>query len=359
MKTVWEEGGVHKEVTAPASLVVSAFAPVEDARKTLTPQLQAGGEPTKLILIDLGIGKNRLGASALAQVYKQTGNTVPDVDDPGKLKAFFQVIQSLLQSDVLLAYHDRSDGGVLVTLCEMMFASHKGLTVTLDPLVGRDDVQACMEALFNEELGAVVQIRTQDEPKVLSLMREAGLGADVFEVAALNEEDNLVILYRGQEIFKQTRVLLQRIWSETTFHMQKLRDNPDCAQQEFDSILDTEDAGLHAALSFDPDEKPDAPYVNAKTKPRIAILREQGVNGHVEMAAAFDRAGFEAVDVHMSDILNGDHSLKDFKGMAACGGFSYGDVLGAGEGWAKSILFNPRAREEFEAFFARPDSFAL
>ncbi len=358
MKTVWKDGKENKSVTAPLSLIVTAFAPCTDARHTLTPQLAADLDTT-LLLIDLGQGKNRMGGSALAQVYKQVGDVAPDVDDAVLLKAFFELIQSLNAAGTLLSYHDRSDGGAFVALCEMSFASHLGLNIQLDELHGDT-----LRALFNEELGAVVQVRNRDLEHVLQLARDAGLKS-VQKIATLNQTGMIEILRGSEKLYSENAAQLQRVWSETTYQMQKLRDNPDCAQQEFDRLLDVADPGLHVKLTYDPNEIP-AParpeLVEGRavlTRPRIAILREQGVNGQVEMAAAFDRAGFAAVDVHMSDIISGRVKLADFKGVAACGGFSYGDVLGAGEGWAKSILFNPRARDEFEAFFQRNDTFAL
>ncbi|MBI3902980.1 MAG: phosphoribosylformylglycinamidine synthase [Nitrosomonadales bacterium] len=351
MRTAWQEAGESKAVTAPLSLIVSAFAPCTDARKTLTPQLSADLD-TVLLLIDLGAGKNRMGGSALAQVYKQIGSAAPDVDNARKLKAFFTLIQRFNADGKLLAYHDRSDGGLLATLCEMAFASHIGLDISLDELRGDD-----LSALFNEELGAVLQVRRSDLADIFVLCEDAGLDA-VHEVATLNTGGTITIRRGGKQLFSENAIALQRIWSATTYQMQKLRDNPACAQQEYDKLLDATDPGLHAKLTYDPDANPVAPAL-LKSRPRMAILREQGVNGQVEMAAAFDRAGFAAVDVHMSDIISGRVQLADFKGVVACGGFSYGDVLGAGEGWAKSILFNPRARDEFQAFFQRSDTFAL
>ncbi|TAN73368.1 MAG: phosphoribosylformylglycinamidine synthase, partial [Gallionella sp.] len=314
------------------------------------PQLAADLDST-LLLIDLGQGKNRMGGSALAQVYKQVGDVAPDVDDALLLKSFFELVQRLNADGALLGYHDRSDGGVFVTLCEMAFASHIGLDIQLDELHGDT-----LRALFNEELGAVVQVRNRDIQLVLQLARDAGLKS-VQKIATLNQTGMIEISRHGEKLFAENGVHLQRIWSETTYQMQKLRDNPVCAQQEFDLLLDAADPGLHVKLTYDPSENISPAIL--RNRPRIAILREQGVNGQVEMAAAFDRAGFAAVDVHMSDIIGGRVSLRDFKGMAACGGFSYGDVLGAGEGWAKSILLNPRARDEFSAFFRRGDTFAL
>ncbi len=354
MKTAWQEEGENKAVTSPLSLIVTAFAPCLDARDTLTPQLVADPDST-LLLIDLGQGKNRMGGSALAQVYKQVGDVAPDVDDAPLLKSFFELVQRLNGEEKLLAYHDRSDGGVFVSLCEMSFASHLGLDIRLDELHGDT-----LRALFNEELGAVIQVRNRDVAHILQLARDVGLKS-VQKIATLNQTGSITISRGGEALFAEQRVQLQRLWSETTYQMQKLRDHPACAQQEYDRILDVADPGLHIHLSYDLNDKNTAisSILNPGVRPKIAILREQGVNGQVEMAAAFDRAGFAAVDVHMSDILAGNISLADFKGVAACGGFSYGDVLGAGEGWAKSILFNPRARDEFEAFFTRQDTFAL
>ncbi|HXU93523.1 MAG TPA: phosphoribosylformylglycinamidine synthase [Gallionella sp.] len=357
MKTTWKEGKKDKAVTAPLSLIVSAFAPCPDARDTLTPQLAADLDTT-LLLIDLGQGKNRMGGSALAQVYKQVGDVAPDVDDAQVLKAFFELVQRLNGEGKLLAYHDRSDGGAFVALCEMAFASHIGLDIQIDGSHGDT-----LRALFNEELGAVVQVRNRDVAHILQLAQESGLKS-VQKIATLNQTGTIEITRGSEKLYSENAAQLQRVWSETTYQMQKLRDNPACAQQEFDRLLDVNDPGLHAKLTYDPNENPSVrpELVEGRavlTRPKIAILREQGVNGQVEMAAAFDRAGFAAVDVHMSDIISGRVKLEDFKGFAACGGFSYGDVLGAGEGWAKSILLNPRARDEFEAFFKRNDTFAL
>ena len=357
MKTSWTEtsalskkNGIKKEVTAPLSLIVTAFAPCMDARHTLTPQLVADLDST-LLLIDLGKGKARMGGSALAQVYKQVGDVSPDVIDAKLLKSYFELVQHLNIGSKLLGYHDRSDGGVFTTLCEMSFASHIGLTINLG-----DSQSDTLRELFNEELGGVIQVRNRDVQYVIDLAHEAGL-KNVEKIATLNQTGNIEIFKQDKKLFAETGVKLQRIWSETSYQMQKLRDNLDCAQQEFDSLLDAADPGLHVKLSYDPSKNTSQSLL--RNHPRIAILREQGVNGQVEMAAAFDRAGFAAVDVHMSDIISGRMKLTDFKGLAACGGFSYGDVLGAGEGWAKSILFNPRARDEFEAFFQRQDTFAL
>jgi len=350
MRTAWQESGRSKEVTAPLSLIVSAFARVEDVRDTVTPELRLDAGDTRLLLIDLGQGRNRLGGSALAQVYGQTGDTAPDIEDPQRLRAFFGAIQSLIAEGQLLAYHDRSDGGLIVTLAEMMFASHVGLHVTID---GLGDPVA---ALFNEELGAVIQVRAGFVPLVLGAFADAGLGDAVHDIGTIARDGFLRIAAAGREVLSASGVDLLRAWSSTSHGIARLRDNPTCADQEFAAVDDAADPGLQAKLTFDPQE---IPAISKQLRPRVAILREQGVNGQIEMAAAFDRAGFEAVDVHMSDIIAGRVSLDGFRGFAACGGFSYGDVLGAGEGWAKSILFNARAREQFEAFFHRSDTFAL
>jgi len=349
MKTAWKEGGESKAVTAPLSLIVSAFAPTPDVRLTLTPQLLDEAD-TAIVLLDLGAGNNRLGGSALAQVYKQVGQVAPDVDDAAVLKAFFNLVQGWNADGKLLAYHDRSDGGMLAALAEMAFAARVGLEVNLDPLAGDD-----LAVLFNEELGALVQVRRADLADLLAAAQAAGIAAH--DVARIDTGGHFVIRRAGHTLYSESRVALRRLWSETTYRMQALRDNPACAKQEFDRILEASDPGLQVRLSYDVNEHI-APAL-LLTRPRMAILREQGVNGHVEMAAAFDRAGFQSVDVHMSDIISGRVKLADFKGVVACGGFSYGDVLGAGEGWAKSILFNPRARAEFQTFFQRSDTFAL
>ncbi|MDD4915518.1 MAG: phosphoribosylformylglycinamidine synthase [Methylococcales bacterium] len=351
MKSVWQDGEAEKTMTAPLSLIITAFAPVADIRKTLTPQLQAAD--SVLLLIDLGLGQNRLGASVLAQVYNQLGDQAPDLDDPALFRAFFNAIQHLNEQGLLLAYHDRSDGGLLATVAEMLFAGRLGVDLNLDGL--GDDPFA---SLFNEELGAVVQVKTADLAAVQVLLEQAGLAACSHVIGRLASGQQLRILHGRRQLYCAGRAELQQIWSQLSYRMQALRDNPDCARQQFERIADDQDPGLSARLGFDPGEDIVAHLLD-KPRPKVAILREQGVNGHVEMAAAFDRAGFAAIDVHMTDIIGGRVSLADFTGLAACGGFSYGDVLGAGGGWAKSILFNPLARAEFQAFFARPDTFAL
>ncbi|MDR7023109.1 phosphoribosylformylglycinamidine synthase [Pseudomonas peli] len=357
MKTQWRDEGTDKSVTSPLSLVVTGFAPVSDIRKTLTPQLRMDKGETDLILIDLGRGQNRMGASILTQVYGKLGTQAPDVDDAEDLKAFFAVIQGLNADGHILSYHDRSDGGLLVTALEMAFAGHCGLNLFLDALA--DNSAELAAVLFNEELGAVIQVHQDATPEVLAQFSAAGLGDCVAVIGQPVNSDDVAISFNGQPVFGGQRRLLQRQWAQTSYQIQRLRDNVQCAEQEFDTILDEENPGLSAKLSFDVNQDISAPYIRKGVRPQIAVLREQGVNGQVEMAAAFDRAGFNAIDVHMSDILSGRVSLDEFKGLVACGGFSYGDVLGAGEGWAKSILFNSRARDGFQAFFERKDSFSL
>lgn len=357
MKTRWQDGDAEKSVTAPMSLIISGFAPVNDIRKTLTPQLRLDKGETDLILIDLGRGKNRMGGSILAQVNGQIGRAAPDVDDAEDLKAFFAVIQGLNADGHLLAYHDRSDGGLMATVAEMAFAGHCGLDLRLDALA--DSREELIAVLFNEELGAVIQVHEGATPEVLAQFSAAGLEDCVAVIGQPVNGADIELSFNGERVFADQRRNLQRIWSETSYRIQRMRDNVDCADQEFDGLLEEDNPGLSVKLSFDVNEDIAAPYIKKGVRPQVAILREQGVNGQVEMAAAFDRAGFAAVDVHMSDILSGRVSLEQFKGLVACGGFSYGDVLGAGEGWAKSILFNARAREGFQAFFERKDSFAL
>lgn len=354
MRTVWQENGEEKAVTAPLSLIISAFARCEDVRKTLTPVLNTSEGPTSLIYVTLGDRQNRLGGSALAQVYRQLGDKPADLDNPVRLKGLFNAVQFLNSHDLLLAYHDISDGGLFVTLCEMAFAGHTGISAVIDQL-GEGD----LPVLFSEEVGAVLQVRAGDEEKVLNILSGHGLASCSFVIGTTNAQDRIIISRDGREIYNEKRSRLRQIWGETTYRMQALRDNPACAREEYeDKGLDGNN-GLFASLTFDVNEDVAAPYILKGAAPRVAILREQGVNSQGEMAAAFNKAGFACIDVHMSDILSGRVSLKDFKGFAACGGFSYGDVLGAGEGWAKSVLFNERARGEFESFFNREDTFAL
>jgi phosphoribosylformylglycinamidine synthase len=352
MSTVWKDAatGVQKRVTAPLSLIISAFAPVTDIRQSLTPQLRTDAGASVLLLIDLGRGKNRLGGSILAQVVNQTGAAPADVDSAQDLKAFWNVIQQLGGEGKILAYHDRSDGGLLATAVEMAFAGHVGVTLELPTAAD------AFAALFAEELGAVVQVREADLEAVWAVLRARGLAAAASRIGELNTDHAFRVMQDGRAVFEEGLAGLRDVWSDVTRRMAARRDNPQCAEQEHALRLDRENPGLSPKLTFDPAA---VPSIGVGTRPRMAILREQGVNGEVEMGAAFDRAGFTAVDVHMTDILSGRVSLRDFRGLVACGGFSYGDVLGAGGGWAKSVLFNARARDEFAAFFAREDAFAL
>jgi phosphoribosylformylglycinamidine synthase len=447
MSTVWQDGGQQKRITAPISLIVSAFAPCADVRLTLTPQLRSGtGVPpvgldntvhgrdaratigdTVLLLIDLGRGKNRLGGSILAQVASQMGEAVPDVDSAADLKNFWNAIQQLGHEQKLLAYHDRSDGGLLAAVVEMAFAGHVGVDVELPtagaetpgsksqissakcqvprttdqgpiaksvssvestvvdsgapssaPSVSSCKIDPVFAALFSEELGAVIQVRTGDLAAVLAVLRAHDLDTCTGRIGALNLEHAIRIRQGGKVLLDENLFALRAIWSDVTRRIALLRDNPACAEQEFRWKLDPADPGITPVITFElttkntqDTKKESSPpaaspfgiwplgFAVSQNRPPVAILREQGVNGEVEMAAAFTRAGFKAVDVHMTDILSGRVALKDFRGLAACGGFSYGDVLGAGEGWAKSILFNDRARAEFADFFGREHTFAL
>ena len=378
MRTTWDDDGLKKAVVSPLSLIVTAFAPTTDARRTLTPQLRTDCGDTDLILFDLGEGNNRLGGSVLANCYGELGDACPDLDVPERLKNFFALIQQFNREGKILAYHDRSDGGLFATLCEMAFAGRTGLDLDVDELRYHrlhDDIMLDVDdapepnepytsrlfgILFNEELGAVLQIKKSDTAALLKAAIQAGVRDEFYVIGQLNRKDRIRVLREGKPVFDEPRVDLLAAWSETSQRMQSLRDNPDCARQEYEGLTDKKDPGLSAQLSFDLNADVAAPFIKSrKSRPKVAILREQGVNGQVEMAAAFHKAGFNSVDVHMSDILAGRVKLKDFKGMAACGGFSYGDVLGAGGGWAASILHNARARDQFEAFFLRDDSFAL
>ncbi|MGH8470941.1 MAG: phosphoribosylformylglycinamidine synthase, partial [Gammaproteobacteria bacterium] len=351
MQTVWQEGGREKSVVAPLSLIVSAFAPVADVRLSLTPQLRTDAGETNLILIDLGRGKNRLGGSCLTQVYNRVGGVPPDLDQPEDLKNFFRCIQLLNEMGLLLAYHDRSDGGLFVTLCEMALAGRAGIATDLSAL-GQDP----LAILFSEELGAVIQVRREDAPGVLTLFRSSGLEGHTHILGHVQPDKRIELTFRNREVYAQDLMPIQALWSECSYQMQALRDHPGCARQEYEGLQDQHDPGLNLALSF---AQPAVPLVSRGAKPKLAVLREQGVNGQVEMAAAFERAGFDCIDVHMSDLIMGRSTLAVFQGLACGGGFSYGDVLGAGGGWAKSILFNARALEEFSRFFLRPDTFTL
>ena len=352
MRTTWHEGEAAKAVTAPLSLIVTAFSPVVDARLTATPQLQPQADAV-LVLLDLGRGANRMGGSALAQACGQLGDTVPDLDNADDLRAFFELVQEFLSQGKLLAYHDRSDGGLLVTLLEMAFAGHCGLQVELDALPGE-----ALDKLFNEEAGAVLQVVNADLELFWERAVELGLSECAHVVGKAVPGDGVQLADGDYVLLQDSRARLQQLWARTSYEIQALRDNPDCAAQEYERHT-ADDPGLSVHLTYDPAEDISAPYIATGVRPSVAILREQGVNGHVEMAAAFHKAGFSPYDVHMSDILSGRVNLQQFKGLVACGGFSYGDVLGAGEGWAKSILFNEAMRARFSAFFQREDTFTL
>jgi phosphoribosylformylglycinamidine synthase len=352
MKTTWRDAGGEHAVLAPISLIVSAFSPVEDARLTLTPELDLS-QPSRLLLIDLGAGKNRLGGSCWAQVHNQSGGVPPDLDDPALLGAFFAGLRALKDQDLLLAYHDRSDGGLLVSVLEMAFAAHCGLRIELESQL--DLIAAC----FCEELGAVLQVPLARRDEALCILRMHGLAHLVRDIGEPVAGSDVLLSAGGSLVYSASRSDLHRRWSEVSYRMQELRDNPECAREEYSRLEDADDPGLHASLSYDPALDVAAPFISSGARPAIGVLREQGVNSQIEMAAVFTRAGFDAYDVHMTDILAGRVRLGRFHGLVACGGFSYGDVLGAGEGWAKSILFNARAREEFAAFFERQGTFTL
>ncbi len=349
MKTTWLDNTKEKTVVSPVSLIVSVFAPVFDARKTLTPCLNRDLKDSGLIYIDLGLGKNRLGASSFNLVFNEVGDIPPKLDNAKTLKAFFHVIQTLKKENMIEAYHDRSDGGLFATLSEMAFAGRCGLNINLTNC--GTDINAI---LFNEELGAVIQVRKEFISAALTKIHK-DLNQHAYLIGSINLNQRIQIHYKNEIVFEDTRSNLQSIWTETSYKMQSMRDNPECAIEEFSQISDDLDPGINPKFNFEIPES----FAIKKTKPKIAILREQGINGHVEMAAAFSSAGFEAHDVHMTDIIEGHKSLADFSALVACGGFSYGDVLGAGEGWAKSILFNSKTRDAFTAFFSRPNTIAL
>jgi phosphoribosylformylglycinamidine synthase len=378
MRTTWNDDGEAKAVVSPVSLIVSAFAPVHDVRKTLTPQLRLDAGETSLILIDLGRGKNRLGASALAQVTQQLGNDTPDLDNAQDLKAFFGAIQQLNNDGKLLAYHDRSDGGLYAALCEMAFAGRAGVSVNLDILtmegehasdhgdaknwagqVAERRNEMTLRALFNEELGAVIQVRHEERTAVMNVLREWSLGACSHIIGKVNDRGVVEFTRDAKVIYSKRRSELHRLWSETSWRIARLRDNPECVDQEYERLLDETDPGISPKLVHDTSVNIAAPFIATGARPSVAILREQGVNSHIETAWAVHQAGFKAVDVHMSDLIAGRAKLDDFKGVIAVGGFSYGDVLGAGEGWAKTILFNAQLKEAFAAFFGRQDTFGL
>ena len=377
MATSWQDHNQAKQVVSPVSLIISAFAPVHDVRKTLTPQLQLQTE-TELILIDLGRNQNRMAGSIVTQVFEQTDTHAPNVDHASDLKAFTNAIIALRERNAILAYHDRSDGGLLACIAEMAFASHCGISLNVDLLCidpqtepdygdaknwasqvsGRRHEQT-IRALFSEELGAVIQIERSQRDAVFAVLRECGISAFSHVIGKPNQSDALEIWRDAKCVYTESRVHLQKLWQNTSYQIARLRDNPNCVDSEYQSVEDVSDPGMSPILRFDPNENPSAPFINKGTRPKMAILREQGVNSHLEMAYAMDLAGFASHDVHMSDLLSGQAKLEDYQGLVACGGFSYGDVLGAGEGWAKTILFNPQLSEQFASFFQRNDSFAL
>ncbi|MCQ9328566.1 phosphoribosylformylglycinamidine synthase [Pelistega suis] len=377
MRTSWTESGEKQEVISPVSLIVTAFANVNDARKTLTPQLRTDQGDTALILIDLGQGKNRLGGSILSHVTNQFGDEVPDLTDAELLRKFFVAIRALAQDDAILAYHDRSDGGLFATVAEMAFAGHTGVSVNVDMLtfdsnsadwgdykirpeqvtVQRDE--STFKALFNEELGAVIQVRSSDRDAVLQVLREAGLSLCTHVIGSLNNSDKIEFYRDGRVIFDFARADLGAEWSKVSYEIMRHRDNPKTALAEFNRWNETTDPGMRPKVEFNPQENIAAPYISTGARPSVAILREQGCNSHIEMAWAFDKAGFAPYDVHMTDLITGRTKLSDYQGLVAVGGFSYGDVLGAGEGWARTIRFNAQLAEQFNAFFNRPDVFGL
>ncbi len=377
MRTSWPHDGEPREVLAPVSLIVTAFAPVADVRATLTPQLRTDAGDTALILIDLGFGQQRLGASILAQAFNRVGVTVPDITDATALVAFFKVLRQLAANGHILAYHDRSDGGLLATVCEMAFAGRVGVSINLDMLtidpvaadwgdykirpeqisVQRDELT--LKALFAEEAGAVIQVLLAQRDIVLQQLRAHGLSAYSHVIGSLNKQDEIQIFRDGNCIYQKPRTELGQQWSEVSRRIMALRDNPDCAQSEFDTWKNDSDPGMTPVVAFDPQEDVAAPFILTGKRPKVAILREQGCNSQVEMAWAFDKAGFEAQDVHMTDLLSGRARLDDIQGLVAVGGFSYGDVLGAGEGWARTIRYNNQLADQFAAYFGRTDTFAL
>lgn len=358
MKTSWEDKGEKKSVTSPVSLIVSAAAPVRDVRLTLTPQLRTD-VASVLVAIDLGCGKNRMAGSILSQVTQQFGSTTPDLDDPKKLQAFVKLVRKLTLAGCVLAYHDRADGGLLATVAEMMFAGHTGARIDLTSMTKSAEASEVLPALFNEELGAMLQVRAERIDEIHAAVKEAGLAECTHFLGEVTADDTLHIEAHGKTLCEESRGELQKAWTEVSWQIARMRDNPVCADQEYARCTMEDDTGLFVRTTFDTEEDVAAPFIATGARPRIAILREQGVNSQTEMAAAFTRAGFEAIDVHMTDLLTGRSDLKDFVGLAACGGFSYGDVLGAGGGWATTILRNPKMVEMFSAFFNRPDTFAL
>ncbi len=390
MRTQWTENGEVKKVTSPVSLIITGFAAIDDVRGTLTPQLDASVEDSSLVLIDLGRGKMRMGGSILGQVLNQSGNETPDLDDPKDLIALVNAVNELRAQGKILAYHDRGDGGLLATVAEMAFAGHVGVALNVDMLItegdgitdGRMDSgegknwgqqvaarreELTLRALFNEELGAVLQIRTEDRTDVMNVLRKHGLILCSHIIGKTRPASSPIDAGKGElqvwrdanKVFGASLSDLHQVWDAVSWKICQQRDNPVCADSEHAAAGEPNDPGMHVHLTFDPQDNVAAPFLNVGAKPRVAVLREQGVNSHVEMAYAFTEAGFEAVDVHMTDLQSGRAQLKDFAGVVACGGFSYGDTLGAGIGWARSITFNERLSEQFQAFFGRGDTFGL
>jgi phosphoribosylformylglycinamidine synthase len=389
MRTQWSEGGALKKVTSPVSLIITAFATLQDVRGTLTPQLDTQKDDTSLVLIDLSRGKMRMGGSILAQVLEQSGDEVPDLDDPQDLIALVNAVNALRAQGRILAYHDRGDGGLLAAVAEMAFAGHVGVAINVDMLVTEGDgisdsrmetgdaknwaqqvsgrrEELTLRALFNEELGVVLQVRTADRTQVMQTLREHGLATCSHFVGKTRPASSPIDAGKGElQVWRDAKAVfsaslsdLHQVWDAVSWKICQQRDNPACADSEHAAAGDPADPGMHLHLAFDPAEDVAAPYLNL-ARPRVAVLREQGVNSHVEMAYAFTEAGFEAFDVHMTDLQTGRADLSEFKGVVACGGFSYGDTLGAGIGWARSITFNERLSEQFQRFFGRADTFAL
>ena len=390
MRTQWNEGGQVKKVTSPVSLIITGFASIDDVRGTLTPQLDASEDDSTLVLVDLGRGKMRMGGSILGQVLGQSGNETPDLDDAKDLIALVDAVNDLRAKGQILAYHDKGDGGLLATVAEMAFAGHVGVAINVDMLVTegdgisdsrmdsgegknwasqisgrRDDMT--LRALFNEELGAVLQIRTADRAAVLQTLREHGLSTCSHIIGKTRPVSSTVDAGKGElqvwrdakSVFGASLSDLHQVWDAVSWKIAQQRDNPACADSEHAAAGEPADPGMHLHLTFDPAENPAAPFLNLGARPRVAVLREQGVNSHVEMAYAFTEAGFDAVDVHMTDLQSGRAQLQDFAGVVACGGFSYGDTLGAGIGWARSITFNDSLSAQFQQFFGRSDTFGL
>ncbi|MFL6663251.1 MAG: phosphoribosylformylglycinamidine synthase, partial [Rhizobacter sp.] len=380
MRTRWSENGQALQVTAPVSLIVSAFATLDDVRPTLTPQLQPGD--TTLILVDLGAGRRRMAGSMLAQVLGRFGSReadgIPDLDDPASLKGLVAAIGELRRDGKLLAYHDRSDGGLWAAVCEMAFAGHLGVSLNVDLLITEGDgiadsraeygdsknwagqvsarrEELTLRALFNEELGVVIQVATAERDAVMQTLRRHGLSRMSHAIGKTNDRGVVEVWRDTKAVFGAPLAALHQAWDEVSWRIAQLRDNPACADMEHAAAGKADDPGLHVHLTFDPR---DAPAVKL-TRPKVAILREQGVNSHVEISYTMHQAGFDTYDGHMTDLQSGRARLADFAGFVACGGFSYGDTLGAGEGWARSIMFNPVLADQFAAFFGRRDTFAL